>query len=96
MKYSEREKKIFRQGLFAGLRQKSNIKKETVRQYGSTKVNGEYYDTNLKKPKKFTKEELAWIDANYGHDSKGNRIRSKDQSVEAYVNHMRFKYGSEK
>ena len=104
-KYSIEERKAFKKGLFIGLRifkkkkcsksnnsksvkKLSNISNKPVFK-GSTYVNGKFWDTNFEEPVEITKKEIAKLRSEYDFNGK----MSDRQIVDAYVRHMRHKYG---
>lgn len=64
---------------------------EKPRYLGPTCVNGEYWDTNFKKPYKFTKDEIRELHEAYDFEGKK---RSDAEVVNSFVLHMRRKYGT--
>ena len=59
---------------------------------GPSKVGNTYYDTNFRKPEKISKNELEAIRREYG-TANGKR-RSDVAAVDAYLTHMRRKFGN--
>lgn len=89
-----KEKKAFCIGLAVGRKssrgKSSSVKrKDKPRYLGPTCVNGKFYDTNFKKPVKFTREQIR--DLHMEYDPSGNS--SDAQVVDRFVKHMRTKYG---
>ncbi len=105
MKLNEREKQIFKAGLFTGLKKKK--KRKAGKDYkvnlytgkkistkpvfkGPTYVDGKFYDTNFKKPRPLSRELVNNLHKEY--DFSGHD--SDKVVVDRYVLHMRKKYGT--
>lgn len=99
-KYSISQKISWKKGFFMGLnirkKKKSKIKnsnkrplKDKPRYLGPSFVNGKFYDTNFKKPVPITKSDLEFIRKEYNSDGR----RTDAQMVDAYLSHMRRKFG---
>ncbi len=105
--YSALERKSYRKGFLAGLfaskkksrRNSSNSKRTLASEHkryrehnlGALLFNGKLYDTNFKDgPHEISKDDLAWMHKEYGFDRK----LTDKEAADAYVRHMRRKYGA--
>ncbi len=108
-KYTASERRSYKNGFFAGLfasrkqktsRRKSRTKNETlldkIKRYRKSNLgvlyhNGKYYDTNfIDKPHEISKSFVKELHREYDVDGK----RSDVEVADAYVRHMRRKYGT--